>query len=1351
MGKASSVVVGYKYFFAMHMGLCRGPVNELIEIKVGDRTAWKGSATGNGDIYIDAPELFGGDNSEGGIEGPAELYFGGETQTVSDKLKEMLGNADQQPDFRGVFTMFYDGLVSSMSPYPKKWKMLCRRTTAGWQDGTWYAAKALIELDGTAPEVEPRKIHAMNPAHIVFEALTNRAWGRGLPRTIIDQAAFRYAADQLYAENFGLCLRWTRTDTLTAFIQGVLDHIAGVLYLDKTTGLYKLKLLRDDYVPSQLPMYTTDSGLKSIDEASSGSTSGSINEIVVTYHNPLNDADAVTRVQNIAAVQATGSVASRDISYLGVPTAQLAAKLAQRDLKLGTTNLRRFKLTGDRRLWKLQPGDLIRIKDAVRGIGEMVLRIVTVEDGTLLNGEVRIAAIQDLFAFRISSIPIEGDQDPLAKDPELGAGEAKRHIAYERPYAEINRSYPKSEFAFITPSAGFFMQHLEKSSPVALGFDITVQKFDDPSYFEKDFTGEFTPVCNLAVTLEYLDTELTYLADSDTDMKFAEVGQAALIGGVEFVRVTSIDLGARRVGIERGTMDTRPHRHLVNSEVWFTEDNGGTNFIEYTPGTQLTIAGRPYSLSQKTVLGVFDLVTMNWRFKRPYCPGAVMQESLTTPITNWFNTVEMRYDAAGYYEDVVGGEDGEQVYIEVPDVLTISWAHRDRVLQADQLIPHATGSIGPEPGTTYVLEVKDSAGNLVRRIDGITGTSQVYTYGMGETDLGVQESETSPVIGYFELSAEREGLASWQGYRMAVAFYKRPPVSEQQIQTRQITQTAATPQTYDAAPMGAMVNYETQTATVEAEDNDISGVYVQQVVEQAATFHPRFPDNLGSYPIEMPYTEAIRSGRPVDASTLAVFTEGPGDRITEKYQMLDSVYNGTGVQEYELQGLFGFSPWVDILGTTQLGTSVKVEVELRRRPDGQGGFKWVPDETKPQTSERVGGYVEFEPTAGAMGILVAPDPAKPSVYVLGEVVEIESVVRNAYGVESVNIRRGCDDSIPRSVGKCRLWILDDRSAVSSRRYNGDATALYKVKPLIFEGEADESIVVTKMQTMNKRVLRPYPPGLMLVNGEHWFKPASVAEKPMELTWAHRNSAYQGETLYDHYAVNIPRAAGVYYVIAALDINGAFLRRLNPDNSYSDEFFVFTTEGSNFRIEYETLRNIVRASDKYRYDLQPAIDDAGRPKPPFYSSGSGAAEFKVYAVRGELQSRQAYNFKYAVYAEGEPPPVIDQPDDPEDPGEGPVEPPVLPPTPDPDPVEPEPPVKVNMHLANKVVNLLPQRTSYEWPIVDPTLPPQPPVDPEPPLIPPPPPDPLPEDLDLVGWGENWGGEYDNRELPTDEEV
>ncbi len=37
MGKSKKVTIGYKYYMGIHAGLARGPVDEIVEIRVGDK------------------------------------------------------------------------------------------------------------------------------------------------------------------------------------------------------------------------------------------------------------------------------------------------------------------------------------------------------------------------------------------------------------------------------------------------------------------------------------------------------------------------------------------------------------------------------------------------------------------------------------------------------------------------------------------------------------------------------------------------------------------------------------------------------------------------------------------------------------------------------------------------------------------------------------------------------------------------------------------------------------------------------------------------------------------------------------------------------------------------------------------------------------------------------------------------------------------------------------------------------------------------------------------------------------------------------------------------------------------
>ena len=146
------VVIGYKYAFGIHMGLSRGPVDELIEIKVGEKTAWRGSVTTNGNTTIDQPDLFGGETGEGGIIGTLTTMFGGPTQTAPTELATVLKTP--MPGFRRRMTVFFDGIISMMNPYPKPWKFRIRRAVEGWDGDPWYPEKAVISLVRPVSEAE---------------------------------------------------------------------------------------------------------------------------------------------------------------------------------------------------------------------------------------------------------------------------------------------------------------------------------------------------------------------------------------------------------------------------------------------------------------------------------------------------------------------------------------------------------------------------------------------------------------------------------------------------------------------------------------------------------------------------------------------------------------------------------------------------------------------------------------------------------------------------------------------------------------------------------------------------------------------------------------------------------------------------------------------------------------------------------------------------------------------------------------------------------------------------------------------------------------------------------------------
>ena len=309
-GSSKSQTVGYRYYLGMHLAICHGPVDAITEIEVGERQAWSGNLTASGRITVNMPELFGGEKREGGISGAIDAAFGQAAQTPNDYLVSKIGSP--QPAYRGVLSLILRQLyIAANNPYIKPWAVRVKRC---FRD--WYSAKA--EINGAA-----------NPAHIVYECLTNAAWGMGYPTASIDDASFRAAADVLSNEGFGLNMIWLQQSKIEQFVKEVMDHIGGVLTTSPSTGRFVLKLVRADYTVATLPILNPDNviDLESFQRAAWGETT---NEIVLIYTKPDTFKETSTAVQDLANIQAQGAVVSQTRRYPGITSDNLAARVANR-------------------------------------------------------------------------------------------------------------------------------------------------------------------------------------------------------------------------------------------------------------------------------------------------------------------------------------------------------------------------------------------------------------------------------------------------------------------------------------------------------------------------------------------------------------------------------------------------------------------------------------------------------------------------------------------------------------------------------------------------------------------------------------------------------------------------------------------------------------------------------------------------------------------------------------------------------------------------------------------------------------------------------------------------------------
>ena len=703
--------VGYRYYVGFHLAPVYGPVDELTQIRVDERVAWSGSSSG-GSISISAENLFGGEKREGGISGQVDLMMGEASQPVNSYLQSKIGGV--VPAFRGVVSLVARRVYIGTNPYLKKWWATFRRTDI-LTDGTpqWYLAKANISGD-------------MNPVHIVRECLTNQEWGMGYPTSSVDDANFQAVADTLYSESFGLSLLWNRSDRIEAFLQSVMDHINAVLVPDPVTGLFKIILIRDDYTPASLPLFDPSNVIELVEFERRG-WGEAINEVTVVYRDRATGKDTPVTVQDIGGIQAQGATVNQTKRFMGISSADLAMRVAMRDLATLSAALSSLKIKVNRTAYALVPGDVFRFSWPKLGLTDVVYRVAHVDRGALERGAITVTAVQDVFG--LPSAVYSAQQPSGWVDPIVAPVPATYQRLIESSYWDVQMNVSQADIANLDPDFGFLGALVERPSDGSYNFDL-LTKVGSAEYVEQ-ITGEFCPTAVITAAIGLGDTVLVYGSEVDIDQ--VEMDEYGYLDD-EVVAVKAIDTGAKTVTVARGVLDTVPQAHAAGTRLWFAD---GWAAVDKTERVDAEVVDA--KMLPTTGLGTLNeasatalQITLDNRYQRPYAPGNVKANGVS-------------------YNPATSGD------------IAFTWAHRDRTLQTAYLVEQSEGDIGPEAGTTYTLRVYDVTGAPVLKHteSGLSGTAFTYTQAARQTDFG----GVGPHNVRIEIESVRSGLTSWQMHR----------------------------------------------------------------------------------------------------------------------------------------------------------------------------------------------------------------------------------------------------------------------------------------------------------------------------------------------------------------------------------------------------------------------------------------------------------------------------------------------------------------------------------------------------------------------------------------------------------
>lgn len=514
-------------------------------------------------------------------------------------------------------------------------------------------------------------VNAINPAHALYYLRTQNHLGRE-PTANMNDASFRAAADRLYSEGFGICVEIDPSrESVEEVERRICRLIGGSMSRSTVDGQWYLDLARGDYILDDLPILTDDDILSFSEQPTT--LDGAVNSVSTKYFDPQRKEYIVTPAEEALDLIDAFGVNSQVLEFPEIPIAALGTRIALREKLAYITPKRVFDLTTTRKSYSWRPNQYFRLQTPKRGIDDMVCIVGDKQSGTLRSGAIKIQAVQDTFSLPdFGSVEVEEGVDTR---PPIIPLPIENQIAFEAPYVNVCASISRTELSALPLDVGFLVAAAEDPA-TSQDFTLVV---DIGAGYEEQADGAWCPtaVVNEAAAIED-PLPVSFTISSGVRLNEVEVGDIALWGS-ELCRVDALDTGALTISLGRSCADTVPMDHAAGEKLWFYGKGAAYDRSEYTDGETVSAKLLTNSWSQRLDVGSATPigVTFNQRQARPYPPGKLR----------------------------IGGSPAPT---SVTATFTVAWVHRDRVLQADQLVDHEAASIGPESTQRYALQIFDA-------------------------------------------------------------------------------------------------------------------------------------------------------------------------------------------------------------------------------------------------------------------------------------------------------------------------------------------------------------------------------------------------------------------------------------------------------------------------------------------------------------------------------------------------------------------------------------------------------------------------------------------------------------------
>lgn len=757
-GKSGSEIETYEYTMSMHVGICAaGQGIELLSVKYGEKEIWRGSLKRKSVVSIWKTDLFGGVKKEGGVKGMMTWLPGDRNQSLPHYIFSRLGlTRDTAPGFRGLASLFFSGtdddevidetlpgeiegynearttlheggdvgkvkgfLWAINNPYLRKLSARVRRAPIGLNPSI-----ALIPIPDSSTN---RKQFGANPAHIIFECMTNRDWGMGERPEMFDIAIWEAAAQTLYDEGFALNLQWTRQSEIEKFIGEVQDVIQAVLFVDPTTGKHTIKLLRGDYDVNSLRQITPSNAVLSNFRRK---TWGDItNEVTVTSTNAETGKEESVTAQDLAAIAMQGGVTSTTKNYYAVAYQKLAIELAERDLAAAVRPLATCDASVSRAFWSSFTGEVLDVSWPEYGVDRVIMRINNIEkDGN----RIKLSLYEDIFGAERASYLEPGESNWV--DPAQPPAPLQHIHIGTAPAFMTARVLNKSDAGELDIPEAVAALAIGPDSDDDVSFELTTWVRDVNGQSRRKSIGtralSSTFILPGGLVAEGTSFNVSYAASLGLSPQAGDIIQVGTGDDSlsEIATVESINSTGKLV-LNRGVLDTTPKDWPIGTRAWVVAETSDTReratgeVVEYWPQT-------------RTSAGVLDLadtpkvsVTLSDRAYKPNRPANVKVNGVG------FGTLQVAATAS----------------------VTVTWANRNRALEATQIQKWDDATVVPETGQTTTIELVMGS-TVIKKYDELEGTNFVFP----ASDFGAGSN------GRIRVTSVRNGRTSLQGHEIGI-------------------------------------------------------------------------------------------------------------------------------------------------------------------------------------------------------------------------------------------------------------------------------------------------------------------------------------------------------------------------------------------------------------------------------------------------------------------------------------------------------------------------------------------------------------------------------------------------------